>query len=92
MEMLKVQIVILVMMELLDFHNALGHVIVRMKGQLAAMKLANVFARIILKEYLAIIAWTTSLVTQNAKIVDVMKKVQTVWIVITMESVLASQM
>jgi len=54
MEMLKVQIVILVMMELLDFHNALGHVIVRMKGQLAAMKLANVFARIILKEYLAI--------------------------------------
>ena len=42
--------------------------IVRMKGQLAAMKLANVFASIILKEYLAIIAWTTSLVTQNAKV------------------------
>ena len=44
--------------------------IVRMKGQLAAMKLANVFARIILKEYLVIIAWTTSLVTQNAKVIS----------------------
>ena len=42
--------------------------IVKMKGQMAAMKLANVFVRIILKEYLAIIAWTTSLVTQNAKV------------------------
>ena len=41
-----------------------------MKGQLAAMKLANVFARIILKEYLAIIAWTTSLVIQNAKVIS----------------------
>lgn len=81
---------VLAMMELLDFHNVQDHVTVLMKDQQAAMKLVNVFVRIILKETLVIIAWTTSLVTQNAKIADVMKKVQMVWIVITMENVLAS--
>lgn len=90
MAMLRVQIVVLAMMELLDFHNVQDHVTVLMKDQQAAMKLVNVFVRIILKETLVIIAWTTSLVTQNAKIADVMKKVQMVWIVITMENVLAS--
>lgn len=42
---------------------------VLMKDQQAAMKLVNVFVRIILKETLVIIAWTTSLVTQNAKVI-----------------------
>jgi len=92
MKMCQDHIALIAKLDLMDFLHVQKHAIVILMGQQVAMMLANAFARITLKEPVAITARTTFMASQIVTNVVAMLMVLMVWIVTTMESALASPM